>query len=124
MAELVELADIAVFLPAGDAPLAGLASAMATARPIIASDTPAVTEILEDGRGAWLCPPNKPLIAARLLLEALEHPEEARRRSAAAKARAREVYSVQRTLDQYARVYAAPETKTSATRDVPRLRGR
>lgn len=85
-AELAVLADVAVFLPARQAPVTGLMWAMAAGRPIVATAVPTVTEFLTDGHSAWLCRPDSPQDAARQLLQALDRPDESRRMAAAARA--------------------------------------
>lgn len=84
--ELALLADVALFLPAREAPVSGLLSAMEVGRPIVATAVPTVTEFLTDGHSAWLCRPGSPQDAARRLLQALDRPDESRRLAAAARA--------------------------------------
>ena len=85
-AELAVLANIALFLPAREAPVSGLLSAMEVGCPIVAAAVPTVTEFLTGGHSAWLCRPDSPQDAARRLLQALDRPGESRRLAAAARA--------------------------------------
>lgn len=114
LAELAALADLAVFLPTGDAPPSGLPWAMAAGQPIVASAVPAVTEFLAHGRNAWLCRPGDPRAAASRMLQALEQSEESRRQAQRAWSQARELFNRGRMLAQYAGLYA----DLSAGRDI------
>lgn len=60
--------------------------AMSAGRPIIATRTPTSSEFLDDAC-AWLVPPRDPDALAAAIQEALEHPEMARQKAAAAQAR-------------------------------------
>jgi glycosyltransferase involved in cell wall biosynthesis len=106
LAELVTAADLAVYLPDGDAPVDGLAWAMAAGRPIVASDVPAVTEFLRHEQNAWLCRPDSPAVVAGLMLRAMEMPEESQRYAAAARTAALELFDRHRMIAQYAELYA------------------
>jgi len=105
-ADLLAVADLATFLPAGDAPQAALADALALGCPVLAADVAPLREVLNPGPCARLCPPRSPAHAARGILAALEQPEDFRLRAAAAQARAAEFFSPARLLAQYADVYA------------------
>ena len=107
MAELVAAADLAVYLPISDAPVTGPAWAMMAGRPIVASAVPPVTELLEDGRSAWLCRPRDPHDAVRGMLNALEQPQVSARLAQAAGEKAAALFSPQRVLEQYGQAYAA-----------------
>ncbi|MBU0638577.1 MAG: glycosyltransferase family 4 protein [Planctomycetes bacterium] len=103
--ELLAATDGAIYLPAGDAPTDSLAWAMASGRPIVASAVPAVTEFLRHGQNAWLCATASPSAVARCLLQVLEQPEQVRRRAESARSQAFKVFSRQRMIEQYQRVY-------------------
>ena len=105
-AQLAALADLAVFLPRRDVPLSGLMWAMAAGRPVVASAIPAVAEVLGDGRNARLCGTEGPAEAARLMLELLERPDEARRLANAARTDALSWPDRAAMTGEYARCYA------------------
>lgn len=86
LAELLEPANLALFLPAAVADSGALEAAVRAGCPVIATAIPMITEVLTDGKTAWLCRPNSPADAARQILRALENPAEAHRRAEAARA--------------------------------------
>lgn len=106
LAELLVACDVAAYLPAGEVGVDSLAWAMAAGRPILASATPSVTELLVHGSTSWLCAANDPKDVARLLLEIMDGGPEVRERCEAARGRAHAVYSQERMIEQYAAVYA------------------
>ena len=60
-----------------------LAEAMALACPIVSVRCPSgPSEMLDEGRGGWLVPPNDPVALGKGILAALQAPEEAKRRAA------------------------------------------
>jgi len=105
-ADLLASADLAIYLPTGDAPQGALVAALASGCPLLAADVAPLREILTPGPCAWLCPPRSPAHAARGILAALEQPEESRRRASAAQARAAEFFAPARLRALYADVYA------------------
>jgi len=106
LAQLLAAADLAVYLPARDAPLSAVVWAMAAGRPIVAADVPAVREMLADGLTAWLCRPKSPKDACRRMLQALEDPQQARRRVEAAAAQASAAGDRRRMIEEYRGAYA------------------
>lgn len=80
-----------------------LLEAMAAGRPAVATAVGGTPEVLADGRTGWLVPPQDPAALAAALAEALEHPDEARRRGDAARADMRE----RRSIDAMARRHEA-----------------
>lgn len=102
---LLRAADAALFLPAGDAPAGALAWAMASGTPMVASATPGAAELLAHGSNAWLAHPNDPRDAAQRLLQALEQPETSRHQAHLARMQAYRVFSRQRMIEQFHRVY-------------------
>ena len=59
--------------------------ALAQEVPVVATDISGVREIVLPGQTGWLLPPDDPQALAQAILEALEHPGEARRRAQAGK---------------------------------------
>ncbi len=104
-ATLLAAADLGAFLPSGDAGPAGLALALASGCPVVATRVPAATELLQHGDSAWLCRPSDPADAARRLLQAIEEPAQSRRQARRAQQRARELFSLQQMLAAYHQVY-------------------
>lgn len=76
-----------------------LLEAMAAARACVVTRVGGNAEVLEDGRTGWLVPPQDPSALARALEEVLAHPDEGRRRAAAA----REAMVTQRSIDAMVR---------------------
>ncbi|MFQ5805684.1 MAG: glycosyltransferase family 4 protein [Phycisphaerae bacterium] len=103
--ELAAAADLAVYLPAGDATLSGVVWAMAAGCPIVASAIPTTNELLADGRNAWLCRAGDPKDAARRMLQALENPCRSQRQSESARSQVLHVFSRPRMVAQYHRAY-------------------
>lgn len=104
--ELLALCDLVVFLPESDVPTTNLAWAMASGRPIVAAAVPAVSEFLGHAHNAWLTRPGDVKDATRRLLQALECPAESARQADLAKSQAFKVFSRQRMVEQYQRLYA------------------
>src|SRR5262249_52448331 len=105
LAQLLAAADIVAALPQRDAALPGLPWAMAAGRPIIPSATPAVAELLAQGRNAWLCGGSEPRDIAKRLIQAMEDPEQSQRVANTARMDAYRLFSRQRMLEQYAAVW-------------------
>lgn len=104
--DLLAAANVVLFLPAGDVPVASLARAMASGKPIVASRTPAVNELLDDGRTALLCAADVPREIARCVLRLLDDPSAAQQRAEAARRAALALPGRAATVDQYGRLYA------------------
>ncbi|MGH2791292.1 MAG: glycosyltransferase family 4 protein [Actinomycetota bacterium] len=89
-----------------------LLEAMALEAPIVASDLPAVREIVEHGRTATLVPREHPRALATAISDLLSDPGGARKRSAAARAEFLAFYTIDRiarqTADFYRCVAGAP----------------
>jgi hypothetical protein len=103
--ELLAASDLAVYVPAKDASLSGVAYAMAAGRPIVAADVPVIRELLAPGRTAWLCEANNPREVCRRMLQALEHQPQSDRQAEAARAQADVAFGRRRMVEQYRRVY-------------------
>lgn len=70
--ELLGSADLAVYLPDGDAAAGSLAQAVARGVPLVAADVPMIREFCPPGYPVWCCRPRDPEDAARTMLKALE----------------------------------------------------
>lgn len=79
-----------------------LVEAMAAGVPIVASDVGACREVLADGLCGILVPPNDPGALAEGIATLLENPDTARCYVAAAKHRARALYSIESAARRYA----------------------
>ncbi|MFN0135840.1 MAG: glycosyltransferase family 4 protein [Phycisphaerae bacterium] len=105
LAEVLAIADLALFLPPRDESTTSLASAMASGVPIVATATPAVTELLSHCANAFLAQPDSPKDAARRIMEALDNGEQCRTHVELARTQAFAAFSRQRMFEQYARLY-------------------
>ena len=103
--ELLAASDVALFLPPADASVSSLVWAMASGRPILASATYAVAEMLANAHNAWLCRPDDPKAAAKKLLRIIESPGDSRDLIDRARSQAYEIFGRQRMTAQYARAY-------------------
>jgi glycosyltransferase involved in cell wall biosynthesis len=106
LSELLAAADLAVFLPTGDAALGGVIAALDSGRPLIASAVPVTRELLSHGENAWLCRPDDPKDAARRMLQALEDPERSGAQAERGRALASQALSPRRLIEQVSRAYA------------------
>ncbi|MBI5865020.1 MAG: glycosyltransferase [Planctomycetes bacterium] len=104
--ELLVACDLAIYLPCGESPTECLAWAMASGRPILASATPAVTELLSHELNAWLCRPGSIKNGAKRILEIVERNPADQRRCEQARAQAYAVFSRQRVIEQFARLFS------------------
>lgn len=102
---LVSACDVSLFSPSRDAPAAALAWAMAARRPIVATATPACSELLAQGQNAYLCRPDSPRDVAKRLIELLDSPANAAELVRAAHSQAYTLFSRQRMLEQLDRAY-------------------
>ena len=100
---LMKRADVMVALSFFEGCPNSVLEAMACERPLVVSDIPAHREILDE-RAAWWVEPADPQGLAVAVLDILADPDEARRRAAVARSRAREL-SVGAISAQYDRVY-------------------
>lgn len=101
---LASAADVIVFVPSAEPSLVPLSWAMAAGRPIVASATPAITELLVHRENALLARPT-PREITRRLLEALEDEALATRCGEVARGQAYQVFSRSRALRQVRQAY-------------------
>jgi glycosyltransferase involved in cell wall biosynthesis len=84
-----------------------LVEGMACGLPAIAVDAHGPSLIVDDGRTGWLVPPDDEAALAAALVDAVNHPEERRRRGDAAWTVARERWSWPALAQRVAEVYAS-----------------
>jgi len=82
-----------------------LIEAMAAGKPVVATRTGAVPDIVEDGRSGVLVPPEDAASLAEGIARLLSDPAAASRMGGAAQARVRETFSLERMVDQIESVY-------------------
>ena len=99
-------ADLLVLPSVADAFGLVLVEAMACGLPVIACDAHGPRTIVEDGETGWLVPPDDEEALAGALVEAVEDPEERRRRGSLAYERSRARYAWPALAEQLAGVYA------------------
>jgi glycosyltransferase involved in cell wall biosynthesis len=81
---------------------------LACGTPVIVSAVGGLTEVVRDGITGWTVPPREPEALASALRDALDRPDEARRRAAAGAAVVRERFSSERAFARLVDVLAAP----------------
>jgi len=79
--------------------------AMASGCPIVATAVDGTRELIQDARYGWLVPPEDPLALANAIQSALDDPNEARRRNAAALQRVSDYFDTTKVLDAWERVF-------------------
>jgi glycosyltransferase involved in cell wall biosynthesis len=103
---LAPLRDCSRNVVQGCAPLKILES-LAAGTPVIASDLPAVREIMRDGEHGRLIAPDRPGELARAIRVALDYPDELARMGAAARAHIAAELTWERSIHQLQAIYAA-----------------
>ena len=104
-ASLVACADVAAFVPRGDAPIAGVATALVAGCPLVTTLTRAIKEILPASQCVQFCRPGNPQDVAGQMLSVIENLPDARKKAAQAQPHASELFSVRQMLDRYSRAY-------------------
>ncbi len=99
--ELLAAADLCVVAGREDVDAAGLALAMASSVPIVASAIPAVTELLAHRHNCLLCRPSDPADLASCILRLLEDRELAACLADAARRQACQAFHLGRCVDRY-----------------------
>jgi glycosyltransferase involved in cell wall biosynthesis len=82
-----------------------IAEAMAASRPVVATRTGGVPELVEDGVSGWLVPRRDPAATAGRLLQLFEHAEVRRRMGAAGRAAAETKFDLRRNVAQLMKLY-------------------
>ena len=79
--------------------------AMASRRPVIATDVGACARAVADGETGWIVPPSDPTALAAAMTEAAADPQRARRRGEAGRARVEQQFRVEHMVAAMDRVY-------------------
>lgn len=82
--------------------------AFACGTPVVATAVGGLKETVQDGVTGWTAPPADPIALAEALRQAIDRPEEARRRVAAGAAMVRERFDSCRAFDELATLLAQP----------------
>ncbi|PZR54244.1 hypothetical protein DNL40_04840 [Xylanimonas oleitrophica] len=118
--EQLAAADVAL-VPSRVEPFGNVAvEAMLARRPVVASRTQGLAEIVRDGVTGLLVPPGDPRALARAVARLLDAPDQARALARAAHREARERFSVTRYREQV-RAVLAPAAAPSVARSLAKL---
>jgi glycosyltransferase involved in cell wall biosynthesis len=116
--EIVNAADVFVMPSRTEGTPVALLEAAALGRPIVASRAGGIPTILDDGAEAWLVPPDEPRSLATAIGLVIDHPLEAARRGAAARARIERDFGlpgqIEATREAYRRAVRPPPTAEPA----------
>ena len=82
--------------------------ALACGTPVVATAVGGLQEVVKDGVTGWTAPPGDAAALASALRDALDKPEDARRRAAAGAAIVRERFDSQHAFDRLAALLAEP----------------
>lgn len=105
-AELHAAADVGVYATTRDASIDGLVEAQAAGLPLVASDVPAVRELVSDQETGLLVQPGRPDLLARCLLAVLETPQRMAELACAAQQKAEHADRGSALVSAYAGLYA------------------
>ncbi len=97
-------ADLALHMPTGPAPAGGVRAAMCAGVPLVISDVPTMREWV-DGQAGWYCKAGDVEDAARVIIRALDAPEESAARADAAREVSGGFASDESILAGYAGIY-------------------
>ncbi len=75
--------------------------AFAYKTPVVATAVGGVPELVQDGETGWLVPPRNPQALAQAIVDALSHPEEARRRAENAYRHLLQHFTVEKQVDRW-----------------------
>ena len=89
--------------------------ALACGTPVVASAVGGLVETVADGITGWTVPPGDAAALAAALRDALDHPDEARRRAAAGREMVRRRFETGAAFDALAAVLAAGSEMTSSS---------
>jgi len=82
--------------------------AFACGTPVVATAVGGLQETVQDGVTGWTAPPGDPIALANALRQAIDRPDEARRRVAAGAALVRQRFDSRRAFDELANLLAQP----------------
>jgi len=96
--------DVAVH-PSLSENLGGAAESLLHGIPTVASDVGGLPDLVVDGETGWLVPPRDPRQLAKAIRDALDNPEEARKRAGRGQVLARQLLDVRQTARQVYDIY-------------------
>lgn len=79
--DILAAADISVSASLVEGLSGALRESLAMRKPVVCTRVGGHSEVIRDGETGWLVEPNNSVALGRAIIEALEHPEEARRRA-------------------------------------------
>ncbi|WP_218829630.1 glycosyltransferase family 4 protein [Halorubrum ezzemoulense] len=103
--ELLSLFDVFVLPSIAEACPIVVLEAMAMECPVVATDVGGVPEEIPDSDHGWVVPPKDSDALARAIAEALDDPEECRRRAANARERVESMFSLEACVDRHEELY-------------------
>jgi glycosyltransferase involved in cell wall biosynthesis len=113
--DLLAAADVLVFPSRFEGLGGAVVEALALETPIVASDVPALREVLDDGRLGWLVPVDDPRALADAVDAVRRNLGEARARSKRGRSAFRELYTLDRATDAMA-AWFTDATRPASTR--------
>jgi glycosyltransferase involved in cell wall biosynthesis len=114
LASFLSASDVIVLPSAREQFGQALVEGMACGLPAIAARSFGASRIVEDGRTGWLVPPDDPSSLAEAIVEAIEQPDERRRRGERARRAALERYSDRRMAEGVAAAFESALTPAEA----------
>ena len=88
-----------------------LLEAMASGRPIIASDVDGIRELIQNNEQGWLVPPENPVSLILAIIHVLEHKDEMLKFAHSARKRAENCFSVGKMLDKWEAVLSSEQNE-------------
>jgi glycosyltransferase involved in cell wall biosynthesis len=104
VADLYAGFDIAVH-PSHSENVGGAVESLALNVPTIATAVGGFPDVVKDGKTGWLVPPNDPLSLSTAIIDALNHPGDAKIRAAAGQKLVRNLFDVNRTASEIKSIY-------------------
>lgn len=96
--------DLAV-VPSHSENCGGAVEPLLSGVPVVATNVGGLPDLIEDGKTGWLVPPRNPEALARAILDSVQNPEEARRRTARGQERAKFLFDVERIGREIVGIY-------------------